>query len=184
MMTGKTLVQKDKLFDPRKGIHNTRGNVSTNLLKHHTRHKLRKNFFTQRLINQWNEMPLKFKEAKDVTFKILYDKLCNRWKKNFVKMHQNVSLKWTQHCNILTSTSQTKTKSPAVKPQQTTFWHQQVKQQQPNHNPSKHNKRTLHITNNCNMSNNNASNYIYNSNSNIHVKQKNIKLSLQQQQRA
>ena len=41
-------------------------------LKYLTSFEIRENFFTRRVINQWNDMPLEVKQTKDVTtFKIL-----------------------------------------------------------------------------------------------------------------
>ena len=82
MLNGITNVQKDQLFEMRDGIQLTRGNICLNLYKHHTRLEIRKNFFTERVINDWNHLPLEVKTAEDTsTFKIYYDKFYERMKK-------------------------------------------------------------------------------------------------------
>ena len=82
MLNGITNVQKDQLFEMRDGIQLTRGNICLNLYKHHTRLEIRRNFFTERVINDWNHLPLEVKTAQDTsTFKIYYDKFYERMKK-------------------------------------------------------------------------------------------------------
>ena len=75
MLNGFTKVQKDQLFEMRDGVQTTRRNICLNLYKHHTYLDVRKNFFTERVINDWNRLPLEVKTAEDTTtFKIYYDK--------------------------------------------------------------------------------------------------------------
>ena len=82
MLNGITNVKKDELFEMKDGVQSTRGNICLNLYKHHTRLEIRKNFFTERVINDWNQLPLEVKTAVDTTtFKIKYDMLYERQKK-------------------------------------------------------------------------------------------------------
>jgi len=78
MLNGKTEVQRDRLFkslSESSGSRSTRGNANQNLFKHHTRLEIRRNFFTQRVINSWNVLPLDVKNATSVlSFKVQYDK--------------------------------------------------------------------------------------------------------------
>ena len=86
MLNGFTKVQKDQMFEMRDGIWLTRGNICLNLFKHHTRLEIRKNFFTERVINEWNNLPTAVKTAEDTTtFKIYYDKHYQANKKNLEK---------------------------------------------------------------------------------------------------
>ena len=49
--------------------------ICLNLFKHHTHLKIRNNFFTERVMNEWNNLTLAVKKAEDTTtFKIYYDK--------------------------------------------------------------------------------------------------------------
>jgi hypothetical protein len=49
-----------------------------NMRQEPVRTDVRKNFFTQRIINEWNRIPAEIKNAKDVhNFKKLYRKLAN-----------------------------------------------------------------------------------------------------------
>ena len=82
MLNGITDVQKDQLFEMMDGVQLTRGNICLNLFKHHTRLEIRRNFFTERVINDWNQLPLEVKTAGDTqTFKIYYDKFYESKKK-------------------------------------------------------------------------------------------------------
>ena len=83
MLNGYTSVQKDQLFEMRDGVQLTRGNIFLNLYKHHTHLEIRRNFFTERVINDWNQLPLEVKTAEDTTiFKINYDKFYESMKKS------------------------------------------------------------------------------------------------------
>ena len=82
MLNGITNVQNDQLFEMRDGVQLTRGNICLNLFKRHTRLEVRRHFFTERVINDWNQLPLEVKTAEDTqTFKINYDKFYESKKK-------------------------------------------------------------------------------------------------------
>jgi hypothetical protein len=54
IMNGFTKFQKDQLFELRNGVQMAHGNVYLNLYKHHKRLDI-KNFFTERVPNDWNK---------------------------------------------------------------------------------------------------------------------------------
>jgi hypothetical protein len=65
----------------------TRGNVYLNLYKHHTCLDIRKNLSTERVINDWNKLPLEVKTAQDTkTSKIYIDKYYQDVKKNKINL--------------------------------------------------------------------------------------------------
>jgi hypothetical protein len=64
------------MFKMRHDVQMTSRNVYQNLYKHHTRLDVRKNFFPERVINDWNKLPLELKTAQDkTTFKFTMTKL-------------------------------------------------------------------------------------------------------------
>ena len=67
MLNEFTKVQKDQLFEIRDVIQLTEGNICLNLFKHHTGLDIMKNFFTERVINDWNKLPLEVKTAEDTS---------------------------------------------------------------------------------------------------------------------
>jgi hypothetical protein len=76
IMTGRTQVRKELMFNLPTNSQCTRGKTNDNLFKQHTRLDIRKNFFTQRVINDWNKLPQELKKVDStLTFKINYDKL-------------------------------------------------------------------------------------------------------------
>jgi transcriptional regulator of acetoin/glycerol metabolism len=78
IINGETNVQRSLLFKSvhkNSQAHHTRGNTNQNLFKHHVNLEIRKNFFTQRVINNWNNLPLSLKNATStLDFKKNYDK--------------------------------------------------------------------------------------------------------------
>jgi len=78
MINGITNVQLGQIFksvNQDSQMCRTRGALNQNLFKQHTRLEVRKNFFTQRVINGWNELPVGVKNsATTLAFKINYDK--------------------------------------------------------------------------------------------------------------
>jgi hypothetical protein len=77
IMSCESNAQKSLLFksvNENSRTHCTRGNTNQNLFKHHVRSEVRRNFFTQRVVNGWNSLPLEVKSAAStLAFKISYD---------------------------------------------------------------------------------------------------------------